>query len=141
VGPEAERSERPTGWRAAFKAAAHGAVVTFSLTHNPLFQAFIIPGIITLIIGPAIGGMQAANRARLRGAQFVVVCLLIAMTVGTPIFVAATLLRLLLPGMGVTSIPDHALTWVAIVALGFAMYAFLTSLGGAMYVTRRLEKK
>lgn len=141
VGGSKDRPERPSGWKAALKAAGHGAVVTFSLTHNPLFQAFIIPGIITLFIGPCIGGMQAANRARLGVPQLLLVSLLIATTVGTPIFVAATLLRLFLPSMGVTSIPDHALTWVALVALGFATYAFVTSMAGAIYVSRKLDKK
>jgi hypothetical protein len=135
------KQQRPVGWLAALKAAATGAVITFSLTHNPLFQAFIIPGIITLIIGPCIGGMQAANKAQLRGLQLLVVSLIIGTTVGTPIFVATILLRLFLPAMGVTSIPEHALTWVGFFALGLAGYAFVTSMGGAIYVTRRLERK
>src|SRR4051794_17773691 len=90
-------SERPSGWKAALKAAAHGSVVTFSLTHNPLFQAFVIPGIITAIIGPCIGGMQAANKARLQTPQLLLVCLLIAITAGTPIFAVFLMLQALLP--------------------------------------------
>ena len=57
--------EIPEGWGAVGHAAAAAAMMTFSLTHNPLFHMLVFPAVITTITGPFWGGMMAAGKAKL----------------------------------------------------------------------------
>lgn len=55
----------PEGWAATGHAMAAAAVMTFSLTHNPLFHMLVVPAIIAFFTGPFWGGMMAAGKAKL----------------------------------------------------------------------------
>ncbi len=113
--------------------------MSFSLTHNPLFQVLIIPGIVTFICGPFLGGFNAGGRIHVGAFEAFVVAFTIGVVNGIPVG-AAWLLFTLWPDV----LPDPALVIqvravVGWIALTFAIYGGLTAFAGAILAERRKQ--